>query len=873
MTDHWVFFHNILDNLLEGCQILDSGFRYQYVNDIAVSQGCFSREELLGRTMMEIFPGIEHTPVFSVLEQCMTDRIARSMKNEFTFPDGSGAWFDLRVEPVPGGVMVLSMEITGELRIKKEKQMEFEVLQLINSAQSWEGLLESILDRLKEWSGCESVGIRIKDGLDYPYFLTSGFSKEFVRLENRLCNYAKDGTVELDADGNPVLECMCGNILRKRFDPSKNFFTTDGSFLSNCTTDLLTTTTDADRQTRKRNRCNSAGYESVALIPLRVGSETFGLIQLNDRQKGRFTPEMITLFRRLADNTANFLARKKAEAWIEHLNSVLRGIRNVNQLIVREKDRDALIKKACDLLVDARGFYSAVIGLTDGSGEKVLAFAGTGQELIFMQDMLGEGKIPDCARKAMTSRKTESRKSCSDSCNGCSGRVSSLNRYDTLSFCLEQGGCLYGFMTVCLPAGPGDNLEEMDLLNEISGDIAFALDSMAIEKERDESTVALVEIREQLRQSQKLEAIGQLAGGIAHDFNNILMAQIGYCDLMAEELDAGTQLSDNLAEIRIAAERAAALIRQLLIFSRKQALQLEVLDLNTVVRGVEKMLRRLIGENIEFKLVLKDTLGRIKADPGQIEQIIVNISVNARDAMPYGGRLTIETADMVMTESDVINFSDAVAGDYVMLKITDTGCGMDKITQGRLYEPFFTTKEKGKGTGLGLATVYGIVRQAGGHIRVDSEPEKGTIFRICLPRVKTEVKEDAGKKAAMVHGQDELVLLVEDEMPLRNLFAKMIKSLGYRIEISANGEDALAMVEEKHLKPDLLITDVVMPRMSGKMLADRLLMKYPGMKTLYMSGYTDESIVHHGIVSPDIFFLQKPFDIADLSGKIHEIMP
>lgn len=872
MMTHWVFSQNVLDNLMEGCQILDSGFRYQYVNDIAANPSRFPREALLGRTMMEIFPGIETSPMFSVLQKSMKDRIPRRMKNEFIFPDGSGAWFDLRFEPIPEGLLVFSMEITEESRIKKEKQMSFEMLQLINSAQSWEGLLESLLDRLKDWSGCESVGIRIKDGPDFPYFRTRGFSKEFVRLENHLCNYTEDGRVELDAEGRPVLECMCGNILYGRFDPSKFFFSTDGSFWSNCTTDLLATTTDADRQARTRNRCNSVGYESVALIPLRAGSETFGLIQLNDRQKGRFTPEMIALFRRLADHTANFLAKKKAEARIEHLNAFLRGIRNVNHLIIREKDRNVLIRKACDILVEARGFYSVLIGITDRSGEKVLFFAETGRELGFMQDMLSGGKIPDCVRQAITTRKRVVRKPCPNPCNGCSGSATPHSRYDTLSLCLEQEGRPYGFMVVCLPPELSDSLEEQDLLNEVSGDIAFALHNMAVEKERDESALALADTREMLRQAQKLEAIGQLAGGIAHDFNNILMVQIGYCELMAEGFDEQDPLAGDLAEIRVAAERASALVRQLLIFSRKQALQPEVLDLNTVVRGVEKMLRRLIGENIEFKLILKDALGKIEADPGQIEQIIVNLSVNARDAMPHGGRLTIETADGVPAKSDAGDFAGMIAGHYTLLTITDTGCGMDEKIKSRLFEPFFTTKERGKGTGLGLATVHGIVKQAGGHIRVDSAPGKGTAFRIYLPRIRTKANEDLQKKADKVHGHEELVLLVEDEMSLRSLFTRMIKSLGYRIETAANGEEALMKVEKEHLRPDLLITDVVMPRMSGKVLADRLSRMCPGLRTLFMSGYTDDAIVHHGIIAPDIFFLQKPFNVTDLSAKIHEVM-
>lgn len=302
--------YNLLDNLIEGCQILGSDWRYRYVNNAAARHGRRPKEQLLGRRITEVYPGIEDSPMFSVLRQCMADRTHRRMENVFTFLDGSRSWFDLRFEPVPEGVFILSLEISERKRAEEEQQVMYEVLQLINAADSWEALLEAMLKRLKQWSRCEAVAIRIKEGPDFPYFVTSGFPEQFVRLENHLCTYNPEGAIECDAEGHPIVACMCGNILSGRFDPSKSFFTTDGSFWSNCTTDLLATTTDADRQARTRNRCNSSGYESVALIPLRSGQDTFGLIQFNDKQKDRFTPELISLYRRIADRIANFLAKK-----------------------------------------------------------------------------------------------------------------------------------------------------------------------------------------------------------------------------------------------------------------------------------------------------------------------------------------------------------------------------------------------------------------------------------------------------------------------------------------------------------------------------------------------------------------------------------
>jgi signal transduction histidine kinase/GAF domain-containing protein/ActR/RegA family two-component response regulator len=862
---------NIVDHLLEGCQIISPDYRYLFVNDAAAGQGRRPREQLLGRTMMEAYPGIDNTPMFSVLRQCMADRTPCRLDNQFVFPDGSKGWFDLRFEPVPEGVFILSLDITERKRIEEEQRVKLEVLQLINAAENWEALLKSMLTRLKRWSDCEAVAIRLKEGSDFPYFVTSGFPEDFVRMENRLCSHDLNGDVIRDAQGHPMLDCMCGNILSGRFDPSKSFFTTDGSFWSNCTTDLLATSTDADRRTRTRNTCNSSGYESVALIPLRSGKETFGLIQFNDKQRGRFTPERIALFRRIADHIANFLAKKQVEARITHLNAILLGIRKVNQLITREKDRNRLIQKACDLLVEARGFHSVVVGLTDDSSRRIIAHAGSGQNLASLREMLERGDMPDCARQAIASGKIVVRKNRRQSCKGCPGVEDSIDNQDALVINLEQDGRSFGFMVTCVSGGMGDNIEEQNLLREMAGDIAFALRGIEIESERDKSEKALAATREQLRLAQKLEAVGQLAGGVAHDFNNILMVQMGYCDLLKDELK-DEKLLVNLAQIKGCAKRAAALTRQLLAFSRKQTLRPKVLDLNVVAAKIEEMLRRLIREDIDLVLALEDGLGRVKADPGQIEQVIMNLAVNARDAMPQGGRLAIETANVELDEAYARRHLGASAGPHVMLAITDTGSGMDEKTKRKLFEPFFTTKGQGKGTGLGLATVYGIVKQSGGNIWVYSEPGKGSTFKIYLPRVEAEPEQLVRQEAETARGQGELVMVVEDEPSLRSLFAQMIKSLGYRVNVAANGGEALTAVEKEGLRPDLLITDVVMPGMSGRELAEYLDRIQPGLKVLYTSGYTDNAIVHHGVLDSQTPFLQKPFSTADLAAKIRELL-
>jgi len=380
-------------------------------------------------------------------------------------------------------------------------------------------------------------------------------------------------------------------------------------------------------------------------------------------------------------------------------------------------------------------------------------------------------------------------------------------------------------------------------------------------------------LREQLHLAQRLESVGRLAGGVAHDFNNMLNVILGYGEIVLDKLHPGDPLRDDVNAILEAGKRSAALTRQLLAFSRRQTLQPEVLDLNAVVRNLEKMLRRLIGEDISLELALAEEIDRVMADPGQVEQVIMNLSVNARDAMPNGGRLLFETADVELDETYAQSHTSVHPGKYVMLVVTDTGCGMDRETLSNVFEPFFTTKEKGKGTGLGLATVYGIVKQSGGHIWAYSEPGKGTTFKIFLPATETKPEpKTVVREKETAKGGGEHILVVEDEDSLRKLAETALSRLGYQVSVAANGGEALLLMEEKGLKPDLMVTDVVMPNMSGKDLANRLQRNQPDLRVLYMSGYTDNAIIHHGILEPGTDFIQKPFTLRDLAEKVQAIL-
>jgi signal transduction histidine kinase len=402
-------------------------------------------------------------------------------------------------------------------------------------------------------------------------------------------------------------------------------------------------------------------------------------------------------------------------------------------------------------------------------------------------------------------------------------------------------------------------------------------------------------LEEEFIQAQKMEGVGQLAGGVAHDFNNILAVIMGYSDLIMSELGPASPLQKYAGEIRHASERAAGLTRQLLIFSRKQTVQPVVLDLNDVVQDMDKMLRRLIGENIEMTMIPGKQTGRVKADPGHVGQVLMNLVVNARDAMPNGGRLTIATSNVTLDE----NYSPcgvgvcaspggaplltpqgkrthpgAIPGDYVMLSVSDTGAGMTDEVKARLFEPFFTTKPLGKGTGLGLATCQTIVQQSGGHIGVYSEVGNGTTFKIYFPRVEQPPDVAARPiQAGPLPRGTETLLVVEDEPAVRHLACSILEAQGYTVLCASNGQDGLRAVREHKGSPiRLVVTDVIMPLMGGKVMTEWLKTTHPGFKILFTSGYTDDAIAQHGVLDAGVEFLAKPYTPATLARKVRELL-
>ena len=438
---------------------------------------------------------------------------------------------------------------------------------------------------------------------------------------------------------------------------------------------------------------------------------------------------------------------------------------------------------------------------------------------------------------------------------------------------VKMGRRVVGVLSVRTKRPAGFSDEDLSIATAFASQAAVALENSRLYQETDRAYQELSQAQEQLTQARKMEAVGRLAGGVAHDFNNLLMVIMGRSELLLQQFEANDPKRGATELIRDTTKRAADLTRQLLAFGRKQVLQPRVLDLNTAVDNMSELLRRVIGEDIVLGAALDPHLGRVKADPTQLEQVIMNLAINARDAMPEGGRLTIETANVDLDGGYAQRHLEVDPGPYVMLALTDTGIGMDEATQARIFEPFFTTKEPGKGTGLGLATVYGIIRQSGGSVWVYSEPGRGTTFKIYLPRVAEPVEATVRRPSVQtVAGGLETVLIAEDDPAVREVVSAVLSQKGYRLLRAPDGQTALELAQAQPGEIQLLVTDLVMPGMTGRELAEALAAARPGLKVLYMSGYTDDAVVRHGVLEAGMPYLQKPFAPEALARKVRELL-
>ena len=571
--------------------------------------------------------------------------------------------------------------------------------------------------------------------------------------------------------------------------------------------------------------------------------------------------------------------RKRSEGKIRHLNRMYALLSQVNQAIVRADNRDDLLHTICEVGVDYGQFRMAWIGLIGEEGERIRPVAHAGHEQGFLDSVsmqLGEEGGSDSI--IWRSVKDGKVRICRDVSSGTCltqwrGEALKRDYRSSAVVPIQEKGEIKGILNLYASETNFFTREEHQLLQEIGADITYALDALRDREERKQAKEALRKSKEQLFQAQKMESIGQLAAGVAHDFNNLLTVIYGYSNVLLEDDELPGDYRNMVAKINTAGERASELTNQLLAFSRKQVIQPKLADLTDLVTGTEPMLRRLIGENIDLMVKSTSKEVPIKIDPGQMDQVLMNLASNASDAMPEGGQLLIETSILQVDETYAENHPFLEQQDYAVLSVSDTGIGMAEDIRTRVFEPFFTTKKSGEGTGLGLSTIYGIVKQNNGDVRVESESGKGTTFYIYLPLVEKErVEHQDGALPEQHPTGDETLLLVEDEDAVREFVRDILSKHGYHVLSADSPGECVETFQNHRDEIELIVTDVVMPDMNGRELFETLSEINPDLKVLYISGYPTAVISKHGVMDEEIQFIQKPIEIPDLLTSVRKIL-
>ncbi len=747
-------YHKTLDHMLEGCQIIGFDWHYLYMNDAACRHGRQSRENLLGKTMMEAYPGIEDSELFALLEDCMKERHFHQIENEFNFPDGSSGWFELSIQPVPEGMFILSIEIT------ERKTAELELRQ---REEQFRTLFEQA-----------PIGIDLVSPDGKPFIVN--------RALQQMLGYSEEYMQD-----RPMSDWTHPDDTEKSWQLIDRLKTGKADYLS----------------VEKRYICKDGRlvWGRTAVVPV--------------RDEGGEVKYFIAMVEDITDQV-------QAE----------------EALAASEKKYRTIFESASEgiLVADAvsRKFYFA--------NPAVCRMLGYSLEELLELDV---SKLHTHERLPQVVEIFDSQVR--------GGKPLALN----LPFLRKDGTIVYADVNTALI--------EMDGRSCLVG---FLTDVSGRKRLEDENRI----LENQFRHSQKMESLGRLAGGVAHDYNNMLSVILGYADLTLAGLQQ-EDLRNNLDQIIAAGERARDITHQLLAFARQEGNNPKVINLNQTVEEMIKMLKRLLGEDIELSWHGDPDLWQLKIDPTHIDQIMTNLCVNARDAIENVGRLTIETHNIKVDEGYCRKHTTFSSGDYVMLLISDDGCGMDQVTQEKIFDPFFSTKEQGKGTGLGLSTVFGIVKQNQGFINLYSEPGQGTTFRLYFPRYDGSPVEDAiDMVPSDISAKNEMVLVVEDNKAILDLICNMLVDSGYRVIAAGNPAEALALVDQYGDDIQLLLTDVIMPGMNGRELAARVETLIPNIKLLYMSGYPSDAVISRGGVGDDYDYITKPFSKRDLGIKLRKAL-
>lgn len=859
--------------------------------------------------------------------------------------------------PIIGSV-VTCRDITGLKRAEAYRNMGQDILLVLNEKNDQKTAIRSVIEIIKSVTGVDAVGIRLQDEDDFPYFYQEGFPQDFLLKENSLLARAKDGGICRDECGNICLECTCGLVVTCKTDPSSPLFTKGGSAWTNDSFPFIHVPADDDPRTNPRNECIHQGFASIALIPIRAKGSIAGLLQLNDRRKGRFNLEAIETLEKIAENIGEAMLRKQAEGKLKNSNElILNLLQNTDQgiygidpdgnctfinrsaLTMLGYESDECIGKNMHTLIHHSYADGLPYPMTDCPVLHPASLGGEGcrvdNEVLWRRDgtplaveyssypILDDGELQGAVvtfsditeRKRTFEQLTDISQRLQLATSSARLGVWDWNISDQYKLWDDRLYEMYGIARDTYAEGIDpwlaglhpedreaalaarqaalDGTGEFDIVfrirrpdgtvRHIKGNAIVIRDKAGtavrmIGVNADVTDIVLAEMEKsrleaQLHQAQKMESIGRLAGGVAHDFNNMLTIILGHAELGLMRLGLDHPARVDFTEISKTAQRSADLTGQLLAFARRQTIAPKVLDLNEATASLLKMLHRLIGEDIQLKWHPAAELWKVNVDPTQIDQILANLCVNARDAIEDTGKITIETANGSYDAEYCAANLGFIPGDYVLLVVSDDGCGMDRETQAHIFEPFFTTKALGEGTGLGLATVYGIVRQNNGFIKVYSEPGQGTTFKIYLPRYTGAVEQDQKKAALSLpsHGH-ECILLVEDEAGILNMTKSLLEKFGYTVLTAGTPGKAITLAKEYEGAISLLLTDVVMPEMNGRELANKLRDLGVVQKSLFMSGYTANVIAHHGALDKGVNFISKPFSAQDLAVKVREVL-
>lgn len=713
------------------------------------------------------------------------------------------------------GLFGVARDITARKQHEEERELTVRLMRMLNVPSTLHNLVRDVIALLRDWSGCEAVGIRLRAGEDYPYFETIGFPEASFEKETHLCIRNQAGQILRDGEGKPLLDCMCGNILGGRRDATQPFFTAKGSFWSNSITTLLATTSEFDDKLRFCDRCNLGDYESIALIPLLNVNQILGLLQFNDRRPNRFTAAGIVFLETLADSLAISLAHRQSE------EALLQAKENWESTFDAHTDMITIHDKDFNVL-RANKAARKILGMEKPEGMQLAK--------CFHYCHATEQPISECPAQI------------------------SFRTGEPATACIFEPH-LSAHVEIRTMARFGPD-------GRVLGVIHIVRDITESRK-----------VEEQFRQAQKMEGIGQLTGGIAHDFNNILGAIVGYGEMLLMKVAADDPLRQNIERILGATEKAVQLTKSLLLFSSKHNAVTKPVYLDAIVRNIQPFLERVIGEDIEFRVIFHQEEIAILADANLMEQVLVNLATNARDAMSGGGILTITLEVKEIKDTFLVVREEGKPGFYALLMVNDTGKGIDNKSMQKIFDPFFTTKEAGKGTGLGLSVVYGIIKQHNGYIQVYSEPGMGTSFKLYLPLIEPfTARAEKSTEIVLSAGGGETILLAEDNEALRETMVMILQEFGYDVITAVDGDDAVKKFQEHKDGLQLLLFDLIMPKKNGKEAFDEIAKLDPNIAVIFLSGYASDEVRRRLAIENDAFVLSKPVLPSVLLQEVQSIL-